>query len=41
MVNICIPNYNKGELAHHALGSLLRQTTPDWRAVVVDDASNA
>jgi glycosyltransferase involved in cell wall biosynthesis len=39
MVNICIPNYNKGELVHHALSSLLRQTTPAWRAVVVDDAS--
>lgn len=40
VVSVIIPNYNKGELVHHSLGSLLRQTHADWEAFVVDDCSS-
>ena len=40
MISIIIPNYNKGEVVRHSLGSLLRQSYVDWEAIVVDDCSS-
>ena len=39
LVSIIIPNYNKGRLVRHSLDSLIRQTSGDWEAIVVDDCS--
>lgn len=39
VASIIIPNYNKGELVRHSLGSLLKQSCGDWEAIVVDDCS--
>ncbi len=39
LASIILPNYNKGELVQHSLGSLLKQSCGDWEAIVVDDCS--
>ena len=38
-VTVVIPTRNRRELLEHTLASLVRQTLPDWEAVVIDDAS--
>ena len=39
LVSIIIPHFNRAALLHETLASLLKQTRPDWEAVVVDDGS--
>lgn len=39
-VTIIIPAYNAGHLITHTLNSLIRQTYPIWKAIVVDDGSS-
>jgi glycosyltransferase involved in cell wall biosynthesis len=38
-ISVIIPNYNRGELLHETLGSLVRQDYDNWEAIVVDDGS--
>lgn len=39
MIDILLPFYGDGDLARTAIESVLAQTSPDWRLVVVDDQS--
>lgn len=38
--SVIVTTYNRAELLHRALDSLLRQTFQDWECVIVDDGSN-
>lgn len=38
-VTVIIPCFNQGHFLAQCIGSLTRQTFPDWRAVIVNDAS--
>lgn len=38
-VTVVVPTYNPGDYLRAALDSVLAQTTPDWRLVVIDDGS--
>ncbi|MEO7366987.1 MAG: glycosyltransferase family A protein, partial [Gemmatimonadaceae bacterium] len=38
-VTLCIPSYNRANIVAETLDSILRQSRPDWEAVVVDDGS--
>jgi CDP-glycerol glycerophosphotransferase len=40
IVTIIVPGYDVAPWAHEALASLQAQTLTDWKAVLVDDASN-
>lgn len=38
-VSIILPCYNQGEFLSDALDSILKQTYPDWEAIIVNDGS--
>ena len=38
-VSVIIPTYNRAYSLGAAIGSLQRQTYPDWEALVIDDGS--
>lgn len=40
-IAIVIPCFNQAHFLEEALGSLVRQTRPDWEAIVVDDGSTS
>lgn len=40
LVSIIIPTFNRGDLIHDTLDSILNQTYAHWECIVVDDGSN-
>jgi len=38
-ISVIIPNYNREDLIHETLDSLLNQSFTDWEAIIVDDGS--
>ena len=40
IIDIIIPNYNKGDYIEECLDSVLNQTYKNWRVYFIDDCSN-
>src|SRR5690606_30739416 len=39
LVTVVIPTYNRAKFITRAIDSILKQTTPNWKLLIVDDGS--
>ena len=39
MISVVLPTYNGARYLRESIESVLRQTTPEWELIIVDDCS--